>query len=674
MSAEEPARLIDLAREPVLQLGPLEVRPSTREVVVAGEQTLVLEPRVMQVLVALARRRGAVVSRDDLIAECWGGRVVGEDAISRCIQAIRKLADTHGGFSITTIARVGYRLVATECEDAAVPATTAPKRESPADPIAAQPYVAPAPPGRAVSFPRRPILLAALIAVIAAAGAGLWLVRDRLPFAAPVGGERVAILPFDVVTPEPEADAFASGLLDEILGVLSTDDVRVVPRSQSASLRGAGAFGKARALGAGLILDGTVERRNDMLTVRVHLDDPGQGVVLWSRDFEDRTSAGEALQAQVAARATAVATAALLAHRDRVTDPAVVTDYVTASEQLIFNSDAGLAGVVAVLQRVVARAPNFARGRALYACALGFQSLGVTPDQSEPLRREAERQARQALAIDPKSGFAYLALARTHPVTHWASAEAQYLKGLTVEPGNWPLVIEESRLQQQTGRLRAATLTAQRAVALDPFQPGPSYTLALLLAATGDPGQAGKLVDRMQALWPGHLLTPITRLWVAVIDGDPKSALAAAPNVRFYAMNDVARTAWQAYFAAQPPANEAARLRLTSEMIRTASAQGRLDPGWAMTMLAGLGDVDGAFAASDRYATAFHTYDPIYPPYLFLPQTAAMRLDPRFMKLAARLGLVDYWRTTGNWPDFCAEPGLPYNCKAEAARLASGRS
>src|SRR6516164_8960228 len=117
MSAEEPARLIDLAREPVLQLGPLEVRPSTREVVVAGEQTLVLEPRVMQVLVALARRRGAVVSRDDLIAECWGGRVVGEDAISRCIQAIRKLADTHGGFSITTIARVGYRLVATECED-----------------------------------------------------------------------------------------------------------------------------------------------------------------------------------------------------------------------------------------------------------------------------------------------------------------------------------------------------------------------------------------------------------------------------------------------------------------------------------------------------------------------------------------------------------------------------
>jgi len=38
--------------------------------------------------------------------------------------------------------------------------------------------------------------------------------------------------------------------------------------------------------------------------------------------------------------------------------------------------------------------------------------------------------------------------------------------------------------------------------------------------------------------------------------------------------------------------------------------------------------------------------------------------------LAARVGLVDYWRTSGHWPDFCFEPGLPYDCKAEAAKLA----
>jgi hypothetical protein len=46
-----------------------------------------------------------------LIESCWGGRIVGEDAINRCIGRLRRLAETFdGGFSIETLARVGYRL------------------------------------------------------------------------------------------------------------------------------------------------------------------------------------------------------------------------------------------------------------------------------------------------------------------------------------------------------------------------------------------------------------------------------------------------------------------------------------------------------------------------------------------------------------------------------------
>src|SRR5262245_32582591 len=77
----------------------------------------------MQVLVVLARRRGQVVSRDQLIEECWAGRVVGEDAINRCIARVRRLAEAHGGFSIETIARVGHRLTEAGIT-ATVPATT----------------------------------------------------------------------------------------------------------------------------------------------------------------------------------------------------------------------------------------------------------------------------------------------------------------------------------------------------------------------------------------------------------------------------------------------------------------------------------------------------------------------------------------------------------------------
>jgi DNA-binding winged helix-turn-helix (wHTH) protein len=102
---------IDLGHEPDFALGALRVSPSTREVMRAG-WTESLEPRVMQVLVALSQVQGRVVSRDDLIARCWEGRVVGEDAINRAIGRLRKLARTDQGasFVIETIPRIGYRL------------------------------------------------------------------------------------------------------------------------------------------------------------------------------------------------------------------------------------------------------------------------------------------------------------------------------------------------------------------------------------------------------------------------------------------------------------------------------------------------------------------------------------------------------------------------------------
>ena len=101
---------IDLAHEPDFTLGQIEVRPSLREVGRDGRRESI-DRRVMQVLVALARARGSVVSRDDLIESCWDGVVVGEDAINNCISRLRKAAEASGNvFSIETIPRVGYRL------------------------------------------------------------------------------------------------------------------------------------------------------------------------------------------------------------------------------------------------------------------------------------------------------------------------------------------------------------------------------------------------------------------------------------------------------------------------------------------------------------------------------------------------------------------------------------
>jgi DNA-binding winged helix-turn-helix (wHTH) protein len=132
----EWAMPIDLAQEVDFDLGRIRVRPSSCEVE-AGE-ILAVEPRVMQALVALYQRRGAVVSRDHLVQRCWSGRVVGDDAINRCIAKVRKLAevDAGGSFEITTIPRVGYRLTESR---AALEAPTLPEldeSDAPAEPPA----------------------------------------------------------------------------------------------------------------------------------------------------------------------------------------------------------------------------------------------------------------------------------------------------------------------------------------------------------------------------------------------------------------------------------------------------------------------------------------------------------------------------------------------------------
>src|SRR5438105_3454406 len=120
--SDDPFDSIDLAHTPDFTLGGIAVRPSSREIECRSGREI-LEPRVMQVLVALAEAGGAVVSRDDLVRRCWDGRSVGEDAINRCIAKLRRIAesgDTHS-FAIDTIPRVGYRLLLSEPAAASPP-------------------------------------------------------------------------------------------------------------------------------------------------------------------------------------------------------------------------------------------------------------------------------------------------------------------------------------------------------------------------------------------------------------------------------------------------------------------------------------------------------------------------------------------------------------------------
>lgn len=137
------ARPLVLAEEPPLQLGAWRVDPPTRQLH-QGASAIALEPRVMQVLVVLARTPGRVVGRQELIDRCWEGRVVGDNAINRVISRLRHLAVERGegAFAIETIARVGYRLTLRPAQGAAQAAHATPATIAGAAGVAEFPDVA----------------------------------------------------------------------------------------------------------------------------------------------------------------------------------------------------------------------------------------------------------------------------------------------------------------------------------------------------------------------------------------------------------------------------------------------------------------------------------------------------------------------------------------------------
>ena len=93
-----------------------------------GGQSVRLEPKVMDVLVCLARRSGQVVTKDELIRDVWENRFVGEDVITVAIHELRKaLGDAaRQPTFIETIPRRGYQWLAPieEISDATSPTKT----------------------------------------------------------------------------------------------------------------------------------------------------------------------------------------------------------------------------------------------------------------------------------------------------------------------------------------------------------------------------------------------------------------------------------------------------------------------------------------------------------------------------------------------------------------------
>jgi tetratricopeptide (TPR) repeat protein len=514
----------------------------------------------------------------------------------------------------------------------------------------------------------RPVAwIAAAVVIVALVGAGAWLARGALTGGG-VRGHRIAALPLETAGNAPGLAAFATGVSDNLQSVLAAGPEPMISEADAESLRGPDRDRQLKALDVGLLLGGTVSSSGDAYAVHLHLDDPLHHATLWTADFSGPAAAPEQLQARIGAQTIAMLNCASQAVRPvgGLSDASALSLYLRGCGEFE-NSDAyapqNIYALFDTFRRLTVQAPDFAPGHSALAKFIAYFFPRLSPDQGPALRQEADQEARRALAIDPKDADAYVALQILAPTSDYAKRETLLKTGLAANPA-WPYLNGFlGGALYDVGRLDDAAAYLQRANASNPQSMDFAGVTAEVLVMTGHTAEGDTDLAHLNVLWPDHL-----DVWVSQYDSlfaqsrwDDVVRLGPAPG-----WDKRGTDCFKLRF-------DALRSHRTGDMAaaRVAVLQGICtgEPyGVRISTLAALGLLDDAFSLAGEYSkqkmTAFDS-----PSFLFRPNLAPLRRDPRFMPLAARLGLVDYWRSTGKWPDFCSEPGLPYDCKAAAAKL-----
>ena len=624
---------VELAHEPDFVLGRLTVSPSRRELVRDDGAREVIEHRVMQVLVALSKAEGGIVTRDELIMLCWDGRVVGEDSIHRVISHLRKIANGIGAGSIEieTITKIGYRL--TSADMARVVGVQAPQ-----GPLAE--------PGEPRSEGKRKVPALAAVAIpIVAAGLLAWTYagRNALP----------------VVAVQPADSSGQSRILSRDLFV-KLGTLSEVGSGQWRLVEAASARSKPTLLFRAAAFSSNSEAHSNLTLL-----DGEDESVLWSREFKLPAGRENDLRQHVSLTAGRVLGCALEARQHGGLPSDLERLFLTGCAAMAETSDKDPQIAAGIMREIVRRRPRFAPAwaRLLLDESAAFDRAHAD-DKVAANRAALLRDIAGARKVAPELPEIKLAQLRLLSRTSYAEA-FQLLDELKAQaPDEAEVWVEDANALARVGRLRDSIVSARRAVELDPLSPATSREFIKTLASAGEIEAARRELARAERLWPGTGSLRDAQFAFHLRYGDPRIARAlieAGYSGRWADPYLKARL--------DPSAANVDRLLRTLKPYRPLGTYGRA----ALV----------AFGVQDH--AEFHRTDELFdwirqfPPdaiassayVLFRPGSAEVRRDPRFMRVARRIGLVEHWEKSGHWPDFCADPGLPYDCRKEAARLAS---
>lgn len=411
-----------------------------RRELTCGAELVAIGPKVFDLLLFLVRNRDQVVSRDNLLAAVWDGRIVSESTLTSHVNAVRKAIGDTGKEQrlIRTVSRKGMRFVGEVRED------TPPARAA-----AAPSDIASEAPAPILSLPDSP---------------------------------SIAVLPFRNLSGDAGQDYFADGVVEDIITALSR--IRwlfVIARNSSFTYKGRTVDEKqvGRELGVRYVVEGSVRQSTSRVRITGQLVDAATGTHLWAERFEGTLDDIFELQDQIAnsivgAIASQLERAEIERARRKPTGNLSAYDhYLRAMPHLHRGTREAIDEALPLFHKAIALDPEFASAHAMAAwCHCWRKINGWVTDQSQEFA-EGIRLARLAVELGKDDA---VALTRAgHALAHLAGdmdgALALLDKALLLNPNLAAAWFLGGFLRAERGDPETAIEFLTRAMRFSPLDP-----------------------------------------------------------------------------------------------------------------------------------------------------------------------------------------------------------
>jgi TolB-like protein/Tfp pilus assembly protein PilF len=406
-----------------------------------SSEAIAVEPQVLDLLIYLVQNRDRVVSKDDLIASVWGGRIVSDSTLTSRIYAARKAVGDSGQHQklIRTVARKGLRFVGavrTQPNSGESALVAAPPSDEPHE--HAQP---------ALPLPDRPA---------------------------------IAVLPFVNMSGDPEQEYFSDGISEDIITALSK--LRwffVIARTSSFGYKGKAVHMKqiADELGVGYVIEGSVRKAGDRVRITVQLIDVATGNHLWAERYDRGLTDLFAVQDEITEAIVASIEPQLYAaenFRARRKPPESMDAWDLVMRALshywrVTRQDNVVAQ--ALLEKAITIDPNYGQALGVLAASYTFSAHMGWADMATAVPI-AQRAALAAIRADSEDPWARYALGCVYLFTrNFEDSLAELELALSLNP-NFSLAQGYYGLAlSYCGRWEEADEAARRALRLSPRDP-----------------------------------------------------------------------------------------------------------------------------------------------------------------------------------------------------------